>query len=286
MRWACRWAPCDGPRDGESGCCVCCRCGAAATVLATTLLTSTRAAPAALCAAPQLARAPRGAASQGAPARGPGAAGSTQGRRFPSNIAADNFAFFLACPSLVYETSFPRAEGAVRWAVVRRKLCWCFAAMLAVYALLTQFTLPVLRDTARGRSHADASSSEFWLVSMMRLAVPSMLMWLCGFMALFHCGLGASAEVLRFADRQVSGCCCSCYLSTCLLRVFVCSSLNPPGDFRRSARVQNLSFTASGGILPRWATFGASGTAPCMSGVYAMSTSKAGCTAGWASCLR
>ena len=138
-------------------------------------------------------------------AAGPGATGSTQGRRFPANIATDNFLYFLACPSLVYETSFPRAEGGVRWPIVRRKLGWCAACALGLYALLTQFTLPVLRDTAKLGLEPGGGGGVSWAVPVMRLAVPSMLIWLLGFVAVFHCGLGASAEMLRFADREFYG---------------------------------------------------------------------------------
>ena len=35
----------------------------------------------------------------------------------------------------------------------------------------------------------------------MKLAMPSLAVWLLGFYAFFHCGMNVLAEVLRFADR-------------------------------------------------------------------------------------
>jgi diacylglycerol O-acyltransferase-1 len=38
-------------------------------------------------------------------------------------------------------------------------------------------------------------------VLLMQLAIPSLVVWLTGFYALFHCVLNIVAELLRFADR-------------------------------------------------------------------------------------
>ena len=37
---------------------------------------------------------------------------------------------------------------------------------------------------------------------MMKLALPSFLVWLLGFYNMFHCCLNIAGELTRFADRQ------------------------------------------------------------------------------------
>jgi hypothetical protein len=144
-------------------------------------------------------------------------------RSWPQSLTLTDFVYFLAAPTLVYEPSFPRTK-AVRWRYVGRKLLEAAVCLAVQYAVFRQLMLPVLLDTPP--AHADAkgagaahhtarsspaaptslaSASAVWLVRLARLAVPSMLVWLTGFYAVFHALLNAVAEALRFADREFSG---------------------------------------------------------------------------------
>lgn len=115
------------------------------------------------------------------------------------HITLGDYLYYLLAPTLVYEPRFPRT-AAIRPRYVGKKLAQAAVAMLAQYCTMAQFMLPVLRRPSGGA-----------LYDMMKLAVPSFIVWLLGFYALFHCLLNAIAELLRFADRQF-------YLDWCAAR--------------------------------------------------------------------
>lgn len=111
--------------------------------------------------------------------------------QYPGNVTPLNFAYFLACPSLVYEPYFPRTKRR-RWNFIFRKSLEMLACFALEYALLTQFLLPVLA----------APSPYGPLMEIAKLAMPSMAVWLVGFYAIFHCMLGVVAELLLYADAR------------------------------------------------------------------------------------
>uniref|UniRef100_A0A7S3CW48 O-acyltransferase n=1 Tax=Palpitomonas bilix TaxID=652834 RepID=A0A7S3CW48_9EUKA len=109
---------------------------------------------------------------------------------FPNSVTIGNFLYFLAAPTLVYETSYPRTQS-IRWIYVLKKLGLMLACVLVQLTSFQQFMLPVLEH--------DTGSVLF---DMMKLGLPSFIMWIAGFVCLFHCFLNITAEVLKFADRR------------------------------------------------------------------------------------
>lgn len=108
--------------------------------------------------------------------------------RRPANVTLRDFAYFLAVPSLVYEPRYPRTKR-VRWDYVARKLGEAALCAAFQYAVMKQFMLPVLEQGAKSPHAAGlgtASVSESIGVAaelgfaMMRLAMPSLFVWLTG----------------------------------------------------------------------------------------------------------
>lgn len=111
--------------------------------------------------------------------------------RFPGNVSLGNFTYFMFCaPTLVYETSYPRTPrirtGYVAWMTFQVLIC-----LVVQYCVSCQLLFPPL-------IHGSGSL----VFDAMRLAIPSIIVWLLGFYALFHALLNAWAELARFADRQ------------------------------------------------------------------------------------
>lgn len=137
-------------------------------------------------------------------------------------------------PTLVYEPRYPRTRR-VRWHYVARKLAEAAACALFQYAVMKQFMLPVLEQASRPPPHAaggvpwpttrplaacpqgtktggsgGAQVAEVdglrvaaeYAYTMMRLAMPSLFVWLTGFYMLFHCWCNALAEVCACVCRQ------------------------------------------------------------------------------------
>ncbi|KAK4530132.1 hypothetical protein CCYA_CCYA03G0989 [Cyanidiococcus yangmingshanensis] len=113
-------------------------------------------------------------------------------RGFPANVNWSNFVYFMAAPTLVYETEYPRTER-VRYRYVASMFGIALLCIVAQVAIMQQFMLPVLQGQSAGYSLAYHAA---------KLAIPSIIFWLLGFLWFFHCALSAWAEMLRFADRQ------------------------------------------------------------------------------------
>lgn len=93
-----------------------------------------------------------------------------------------------------YESHYARSERIRKRYVLKKSLQGIGCAALQ-YVLMAQFILPVLR------AEPSRTSGSF-VLDLMKLAVPSFVMWLAGFYMLFHCLLNVSAELLRFSDRK------------------------------------------------------------------------------------
>lgn len=143
-------------------------------------------------------------------------------KSWPHNVTLRDFSFFVMAPTLVYEPRFPRTRKR-RWSYIARKLlemALCFALQ---YLIMRQFMIPVLKNPSQPRDldtpeaaahgyyglpgsttrnvHVTLATAGAFVFDMMKLAIPSLLVWLLGFYALFHCWLNILAELLRFADR-------------------------------------------------------------------------------------
>ena len=111
---------------------------------------------------------------------------------FPANVTIPDFTYFLAAPTLVYETSYPRNKE-IRWLWAMKEAVTCIICFSLAQLVFSQFCLPIL---------ADVENSKGLFHDIMRLSIPSILAWLLSFYAFFHCYLNTIAEFLRFADRE------------------------------------------------------------------------------------
>jgi len=111
---------------------------------------------------------------------------------FPKNVRFGDYIYFLAAPTLVYETWYPRNESVSYWWALKEAL-GAIVCLTLVNFCFAQFILPIL---------ADIESSKGIFFDIIRLSIPSIIAWLLAFYAFFHCWLNAVAEFLAFADRE------------------------------------------------------------------------------------
>jgi len=111
---------------------------------------------------------------------------------FPNNVTFGDYAYFLAAPSLVYETDFMRTDS-IRWLYAIKEFAQCLGCFVIIHVFTVQFMFPVLKEEPSANS---------LLILVLRLATPSIVMWVLGFYAIFHCLLNGISEILCFADRQ------------------------------------------------------------------------------------
>jgi len=96
-------------------------------------------------------------------------------------------------PTLVYDIDAPRTQNVRKWYVVREFMCG-FGCFLCFYVGVIDFIWPVLLEKRTGI---------LWtLWKLLRLCVPTIIVWLIAFYAIFHNFLNGLAELTGWADRQ------------------------------------------------------------------------------------
>jgi len=108
---------------------------------------------------------------------------------YPNNVRFWPYLYFLFAPTLVYETHYPRTKRVNYWYAFK-ELGQMIACIIFIYAVLIQYILPIMKE-----------DNNQIFVDLLRLTIPSIIVWLLGFYAIFHCFLNSLSEFLRFADR-------------------------------------------------------------------------------------
>ena len=122
--------------------------------------------------------------------------------RFPKNIRIFDFLYFLAAPTLVYETSFPRNDS-IRYFWALKELLQCFLCFSVANIIFTQFVIPVLSNQSYYNSDRNQTEKTLFLIyEILKISIPSLIAFILGFYGLFHCYLNCIAELLGFADRE------------------------------------------------------------------------------------
>jgi len=125
---------------------------------------------------------------------------------YPFNVSKSNLYYFIFAPTLCYEPSYPRNKLINKGFLIQCIIEFLFLVQLEL-ALTQQWIVPTIKQAIPYMTgHVDngtALDSNYHVVDLfMRLAVPNHFLWLLMFYFLFHSLLNATAEVLRFADRE------------------------------------------------------------------------------------
>jgi len=114
---------------------------------------------------------------------------------YPNNLTTANLYYFLLAPTLCYEMKYPRSATIRVDYVVRRFLESLFLFWL-IFALIQQWILTHLEHLSEKKSQV------ILLYEVLALAVPNNVVWVTGFIMIFHSWLNFLAELLMFADRE------------------------------------------------------------------------------------
>ncbi|KAJ2106702.1 hypothetical protein IW146_007661 [Coemansia sp. RSA 922] len=117
---------------------------------------------------------------------------------YPENVTLRNFGYFWLAPTLCYQPSYPLISGPIRKSFLAKRVAELLIIGMAMYVLIQQYAVPTLVGSVQAIDTRDG----FWLSErVLKLSVISAIVWFLGFYAIFHAGLNALAEILRFADR-------------------------------------------------------------------------------------
>lgn len=107
------------------------------------------------------------------------------------------FVYFLFAPTLVYRDNYPRTTGPTKWKTVLVHLFEVAGCMLYTYCLFDRYCVPVFKSL-RVRELGLVKYIELVSISIM----PGALIQMMVFFAFLHSWHNATAELLKFGDRQ------------------------------------------------------------------------------------
>jgi diacylglycerol O-acyltransferase-1 len=105
--------------------------------------------------------------------------------------------YFLSAPTLCFQLEYPRSPS-VRWRFVLRRLVELLFCLALMVFFSEQYIAPAVQNTL---VYMDTMKFVHLFERVLKLAVPSLFVWLLMFYALFHAYLNLLAELLRFGDR-------------------------------------------------------------------------------------
>lgn len=108
-----------------------------------------------------------------------------------------HFMYFITAPTLCYQTSYARS-GPIRW---KKVFNWSIQLMIAlgvIHLITEQYAKPTLDTYIENMNDIDPVGL---LERVLKFSISSILVWLLGFYALFHCFLNVIGELCSFGDR-------------------------------------------------------------------------------------
>lgn len=116
---------------------------------------------------------------------------------YPANIGLRDIARFASFPTLVYQTNYPRTTRVRKRWLLKRVFEMLLVCSLMVI-ILEQFLVPTIRNASKPMKEMNIPRL---IERLLKLAIPSLIIWLLMFYGLFHIWLNILAEVTRFGDR-------------------------------------------------------------------------------------
>jgi len=117
---------------------------------------------------------------------------------FPNNLTLKNLYYFMVAPTLVYQFNYPRSAK-IRWIWLSFKVAQFIFCFLVILFMVIQHIIPSIHSSVSSIREGRVGHA---LERILKLAIPSMVIWLIGFYTFFHLTLNIVGELLRFGDRE------------------------------------------------------------------------------------
>eukprot|EP01069_Polyplicarium_translucidae_P006442 Polyplicarium_translucidae@DN2966_c0_g1_i1.p2 len=111
---------------------------------------------------------------------------------YPANLTLGNYAHYMICPVLVYETSYPKSDHSFRWRYFLQKVFFLTTAIVLLYVVATTAIIPV----------SEQSLTMPLLIVIVKLAIPMLVADMLVFFLLFECICNGLAELANYGDRE------------------------------------------------------------------------------------
>ncbi|KDD76294.1 hypothetical protein H632_c280p1, partial [Helicosporidium sp. ATCC 50920] len=117
---------------------------------------------------------------------------------YPENVTLASLGYFLAAPTLCYQTAYPRS-GRFRTRWLARRLAALFVLLTVMAFFVEQYIGPSIDSSLQPMQDMD------WLrmaERVLKLSLPTLYLWLAMFVALFDIWLNVVGEITGFGDRE------------------------------------------------------------------------------------
>jgi len=119
---------------------------------------------------------------------------------YPNNLTLTNLYYFIMAPTLIYQMNYPRTKK-IRWYWLIGKIGQLGFFSILLVILVEQFIMPTIKNTISYHL-VKGTDIPYLFARLLKLAIPSLLVWLIMFYTFFHLYLNILGEILRFGDRQ------------------------------------------------------------------------------------
>jgi diacylglycerol O-acyltransferase-1 len=117
---------------------------------------------------------------------------------YPENITMKNIAYFMVAPTLCYQLAYPWNPVMRPHMLMKRVAVLIFLAPPMVF-ITKQFIEPTIDSSMKHLHEMDVLAM---LERVLKLGIPTLMIWLMMFYTVFHVWLNLLAEMTHFGDRE------------------------------------------------------------------------------------
>eukprot|EP01022_Parablepharisma_sp_SALTPOND_P008111 TRINITY_DN135223_c1_g1_i1.p2 TRINITY_DN135223_c1_g1~~TRINITY_DN135223_c1_g1_i1.p2 ORF type:complete len:437 (-),score=15.82 TRINITY_DN135223_c1_g1_i1:3389-4591(-) len=120
---------------------------------------------------------------------------------YPNNITLKNYVEYLAMPTFVYKSSYPRSPTGFRVSYFLSKLCLALflivffilsVLQIKIYLIFTEYVFPTISEFGH----------KSFLIMYLKLVLPLGIVFIMSLFVTFDCVCNLFAEITAFADRK------------------------------------------------------------------------------------
>lgn len=123
--------------------------------------------------------------------------------KYPTSLSLRYHYWFLLAPTMCFQFWYPRTGG-IRWLQVIKHTIELITCIILIKIITEQYVMVTAHYTFTLKEIQSMNIFQFlghMAARIMKLSVPSLYVWLLGFVALFHHYLNILGEITCFADR-------------------------------------------------------------------------------------
>ncbi|KAI4838869.1 diacylglycerol O-acyltransferase [Plasmodium brasilianum] len=124
-------------------------------------------------------------------------------RTYPHCLKLKNYYTYILMPTMCFQYTYPRTEK-IRWMHVVKHIFEIALLLLMMKIISDQYVFLTLENTFTMKEFRSANFSVkiFLLIErMLKICIPTLYIWLLGFLVVFHHWCNLCAELTRFGDR-------------------------------------------------------------------------------------